>query len=149
VSASGVTFIEEIRAHRWLAIRAAVVGLVAFQLLRPCVGFLAYGVDRLVFLGAPSGIRLWFLEYRVWEIYRAILNCLAAVLTGWIIARIDLPHRMIGVVLFVPLLGLSLVIPLFASNRGFYIRDIVMMAAIAGSPLIRGIWLGRRPASSH
>lgn len=110
---------------------------------------LAYGIDRLVFLDAPSWIRLCFLQHRDWEIYRAILYCLAAVPAGWIVARIDFPHRMVGIVLFVPLLGLSLLVPLFASPRGFYIRDIVMTGVIAASPLIGGIWLFHRPATSH
>jgi hypothetical protein len=144
VPANDVTFINEIRTHRWLAIRAVVVGLVAFQLLRPCVDLMAYGIDRLVFLNAPTWIRSWLLEYRVWEIYRAILYCLAAVCSGWMVARIDLPHRMVSVVLFVPLLGLSLLVPLFASPRGFYIRDVVTILTIAGSPLIGGIWIGQR-----
>jgi len=106
-------FVLEIRDHKWVVLQAAILGFAVFELLGLCARFVASVMDRMLFTSVTSSVREVLLQYRVWELYRALLYCMAAASAGWIVARVYRSRRTLAVASVVFVLGVSVLISLF------------------------------------
>ena len=128
------SMIRVVVQDRWTALAAAVLGLVVFEVMGIGVELLASSIDRAVYANVDSSLRELLIRYRVWELYRAILNSVLAAFCGWIAATVFAANRRLAVVSVVLAIGGSLLISLF-TGPGYYLRDVVLIAIIALSPL--------------
>jgi hypothetical protein len=135
--------VGKIRDQKWLVLKAAALGFAVFELVGVPVRFVAAEIDRTLLTNATSSTRQLVLQYRAWELYRALLYCMAAALAGWTVARVYRSHRRLAVAGFAVVLGISLLISLF-TGPGYYLRDVVLIAGIVLSPFVGGLWF-RRP----
>ena len=125
--------------QKWLLLKASALGFAVFELLGVPVRFVAAEIDRTLFMNVTSSIRELLLRYRAWELYRALLYCIAAALAGWTVARVYRSHRRLAVAGVTVVLGISLLISLF-TGPGYYLRDVVLIASIVLSPLVGASW---------
>jgi hypothetical protein len=123
------------------------MGFVMFEVLGYFAEGLAFQIDRTIYTNATSLVREYWLTYRVWELYRALLSCVAGAIAGWIVARVYRSHHRLALACVVAVVTVSLLISLF-TRPGYYLRDLVLLAGIALSPILGGIWFARRTASS-
>jgi hypothetical protein len=131
--------VGKIRDQKWLILKASALGFAVFELLGVPVRFVAAEIDRTLFTSVTSSIRELLLQYRAWELYRALLYCVAAAFAGWTVARVYRSHRRLAVAGFAVVLGISLLISLF-TGPGYYLRDLVLIASIVLSPFVGGLW---------
>lgn len=134
-----VDFVGRIRDQKWLVLKASALGFALFELLGVPARFVAAEIDRALFMSVTSPIRELLLRYRAWELYRALLYCMAAAVAGWIVARVYRSHRRLAVAGVTVVLGISLLISLF-TGPGYYLRDVVLIASIVLSPLVGALW---------
>ena len=132
-------FVGKIRDQKWLVLKASALGFAVFELVGVAVRFVAAEIDRALFTNATSSMRELLLQYRAWELYRALLYCMAAALAGWTVARVYRSHRRLAVAGFAVVLGISLLISLF-TGPGYYLRDVALIASIVLSPFVGGLW---------
>jgi hypothetical protein len=92
-----VDFVGKLGDQKWLVLKASALGFAVFELLGVPVRFAAAEIDRTLFTNVTSSIRELLLRYRAWELYRALLYCLAAALAGWTVARVYRSHRRLAV----------------------------------------------------
>jgi hypothetical protein len=114
---------------------ASALGLVVFRVLGIGVEFVASAIDGAVYIHVDPPVREVLIRYRVWELYRAILSAGSAALCGWIVARVFPANRTLAVMSVAVTIAVSLLISLF-TGPGYYLRDLVLIAAIALSPLV-------------
>ena len=131
--------VGKIRDQKWLVLKASALGFAVFELLGVPVRFVAAEIDRTLFTNVTSPIRELLLQYRAWELYRALLYCIAAAVAGWTVARVYRSHQRLAVGGVGVVLGISLLISLF-TGPGYYLRDFVLIASIVLSPFIGGLW---------
>jgi hypothetical protein len=134
-----VDFVGRIRDQKWLVLKASALGFAVFELLGVPARFVAAEIDRTLFMNVTSPIRELLLRYRAWELYRALLYCMAAAVAGWTVARVYRSHRRLAVAGVTVVLAISLLISLF-TGPGYYLRDVVLIASIALSPLVGASW---------
>jgi hypothetical protein len=131
--------VGKIRDQKWLILKASALGFAVFELLGVPAQFVAAEIDRTLFTNVTSSIREVLLQYCAWELYRALLYCVAAAFAGWTVARVYRSHRSLAVAGFAVVLGISLLISLF-TGPGYYLRDLVLIASIVLSPFVGGLW---------
>src|SRR5215510_12470963 len=86
-----------LRDLKWVALQAAALGFAMFELFELVGKAIASQIDRVVFLNVTSTVREELVYYRAWELYRALLSCVAGAVAGWIVARLFGSRRTIAV----------------------------------------------------
>lgn len=132
-------FVRLFEEQKWVALKASLVGFAVFELLGIAVRFVASEIDRALFTHVTSSTRQLLLQYRVWELYRAVLYCIAAALAGRIVARAYRSHLKVALTAVAVVIGISLFISLF-TGPGYYGRDLLLIATIILSPFVGGCW---------
>jgi len=125
----------EALTHRARVSRTMAVGASVLMVLYIAARSLATTIDSFVFQNASSTARRAFLDYRVWEMYRACLYVVAAAIAGYVMTRIDKAHGMCAALILAVLICTALLTSLFSSPEGFYLTDIAAALAVGISML--------------
>jgi len=91
--------LREIRKHRWLALRAVVVGWAAWWVLWIVASWLVLDFDDWLFVGGVGDIR-WFWRILRTPIFHVLVGAAVAAGTGFAVGRSDRAHRVPMVLLF-------------------------------------------------
>ena len=94
-----LTWLREIRKHRWLALRAVVVGWTAWWVLWIVASWLVVDFDDWLFVGGVGDIR-WFWRILRRPIFHVLGGAAVAAGTGLAVGRSAGAHRVPMVLLF-------------------------------------------------
>jgi hypothetical protein len=93
---------QEIRAHKFLALRGLALSVAVFYFVRIPTSALGQELNRLLLARTPQ----WVTQYRVHELVRMALTFGSYVVIGWIIANVDPQRRVTSVLVFLAYLSL-------------------------------------------
>jgi hypothetical protein len=94
-----LTWLREIREHRWLALRAVVVGWIAWWVLWIAASWLVLDFDDWLFVGGVVDIR-WFWRILRTPVFHVLVGAAVAAGTGLAVGLTDREHRVPMVLLF-------------------------------------------------
>ena len=131
---------QEVRAHKFLALRGLALSVAVFYFVRIPTSTLGQELDRLLLVRTPQ----WVAQYRVHELVWMILTFGSYVVIGWIIANVDPQRRVTSVLVFLAYLSLfafpryALIAAMVAPTRQWFVwyllvEFLMLMVAIGGT----------------